>query len=71
MPERQEDNTQKICDTQPYCICAGKPSPGDKEKHAMECCCVASHAAECDICGAALVLINTQTGEVYTAGAWV
>lgn len=65
-PAGIDDNTQRICETQPYCLCAGEPIPGDEEKHAMECCCVAGYSNDCcPVCGADLILIDWETGEPW------
>jgi hypothetical protein len=64
MPAGINDQTQRICESEPFCLCAGEPQAGDEEKHAMECCCVQRCGGPtCDNCDAALVLIDLESGE--------
>lgn len=67
MDNSMTDNTQRICETKPFCLCVGEGDENDK----YECCCtgniVGCPADKCVNCGAALVLINTETGERIAA----
>ena len=53
-----------VCDTQPFCLCAGEGSE--------ECCCrpVDQNALQttCSVCGAKQVAIDFETGEPLKPG---
>ena len=58
-------HTQRICTSKPFCLCVGKANEWD------ECCCtgnvVGCSETHCEKCGAALILINFETGEEVKA----
>jgi hypothetical protein len=58
-------NTQRICESKPFCLCANGPNVWD------ECCCtgniVGCREDVCESCGAPLVLIDEETGERVAA----
>ena len=47
------ENTQRICQTEPHCECAG-------EEYSCDC----HGRGACDACGAALVLIDCDSGDL-------
>ena len=57
--------TQLICTSQPFCVCAGGPNKWN------ECCCVKIDNRimdhKCRFCGAPLVEIDFETGEEVKA----
>ncbi len=59
MPVAVKDGTQqRICTSQPFCKCVGEVNAWD------ECCCMAKLTdKQCVRCGAALIVIDTNTGE--------
>lgn len=60
-----ENYQQRICDSQPFCICVGEPNEWD------ECCCTGNtrgcRTDICENCGAVLILIDFETGEKVAA----
>lgn len=60
MKERQ---TQKICESRPFCVCVGHPTAWD------ECCCFTGPDEEADVCegcDAPMVTIDVDTGDVLS-----
>lgn len=52
-------NTQRICASEPFCLCAGGPNEWD------ECDCFADAMGErCAYCRALMEMIDFETGEV-------
>jgi hypothetical protein len=57
-PPELPDGRQRICDSKPFCVCAGGPNDWD------ECCCFADPTGKfCVSCGQALRVIDLETGE--------
>lgn len=46
----------QICETKPFCICAGK-------NDIDECCCIPKNGV-CTICGVLIVVIDLDTGDL-------
>lgn len=61
------DNQQFICNSQPFCLCAGVVEFNKWD----ECCCtggvVGCRTDICEACGAQLVLIDIDSGEEVKA----
>ncbi len=55
-------DTQLICTTKPYCICANGPNVWD------ECCCTGNMAGcrndVCEACGATLIRTTPEPNEI-------
>lgn len=62
-----EDTMQRICTSQPFCLCVGKVNDGD------ECCCTGGVAGcstkHCENCDAPFEIINIDTGVTLEAAA--
>jgi hypothetical protein len=60
-----EDTEQRICTSQPFCLCVGQPNEASRLWD--ECCCTGNirgcRSDRCESCGALLEVINIDTGE--------
>jgi hypothetical protein len=54
-------DTQLICESQPFCKCAGGPNEWD------ECDCFAGADGRCVSCEAEMIRIDFETGETVAA----
>lgn len=55
------DNSQLICQSEPFCLCVGDVSEWD------ECDCFAGADKRCVSCGAEMLRIDLDTGEAVAA----
>lgn len=55
------ENTQLICQSEPFCLCAGDVNEWD------ECNCFAGADSRCVSCDAEMIRIDFETGEPVAA----
>jgi hypothetical protein len=58
-----EDTQQRICTSQPFCLCVGDVNEWD------ECDCFAGANGRCVVCRAPMEVIDRDTGQTVEAAA--